>query len=72
MDSSRQALQTNGKLFSNFEVVLELLAENKIIFRRLVRHLLDQNLNFFLNNSGIGYLCTCGGEEFVLISTLSS
>ena len=26
MDSSRQALQTNGKLFSNFEIIVKLTA----------------------------------------------
>ena len=29
MDSSRRALQTNGKLFSNFEFIFELLAKNE-------------------------------------------
>ena len=29
MDSSQRALQTNGKLFSNFELVSKLLAENR-------------------------------------------
>ena len=29
MDSSQRAVQTNGKLFSNFELVPEILAENR-------------------------------------------
>ena len=29
MDSYQRALQTNGKLFSNFDLVFEFLAENK-------------------------------------------
>ena len=28
LDSSRRALQTNGKLFTNFEIVIEILTEN--------------------------------------------
>ena len=32
MDLSQQALQTNEKLFSNFKLVLEILAENQKIF----------------------------------------
>ena len=28
MDSSQQALQTNGNLFTNFELIFELLTEN--------------------------------------------
>ena len=36
MDLSRQALQTNGKFFSNFELVLEFLAENPKIFKRML------------------------------------
>ena len=32
MDSSQQVLQTNGKLFSNIELVLEFLSENIYIY----------------------------------------
>ena len=32
MDSSQRALQTNGKIFSNFEFVFEFLAENHFFF----------------------------------------
>ena len=35
MDSSGQALQTNKQLFSNFELVFEILAENRKILKRL-------------------------------------
>ena len=37
MYSSRQALQTNGKYFSNIKIIVELLTESKKIFMRLVR-----------------------------------
>ena len=37
MDLSRRALQTIGKLFSNFKFVFEFLAENRKIFKRIAR-----------------------------------
>ena len=38
MDSSRRVLQSNGKLFSNFELVFEFLGENRKFFKRIARH----------------------------------
>ena len=35
MDLSQQALQTNGKLFSNFKLVFKIFAENLEIFKRI-------------------------------------
>ena len=35
MDLFRQALQTGGKLFSNFDFAFELMAENQKIFKRI-------------------------------------
>ena len=35
MDSLQRALQTNGKLFSNFNFVFELMAENRKILKRI-------------------------------------
>ena len=35
MDLSQQALQTNGKLFSNFKLVFKFFAENLEIFKRI-------------------------------------
>ena len=35
MDSTQQALQTNGSFFSNFEFVFEIMAENRKIFKRI-------------------------------------
>ena len=37
MGSSRRALQTKGKLFTNFKFVFELLVENRKIFQRIAR-----------------------------------
>ena len=37
MDSSQRDLQAKGKLFSNFEFILEFLAENRKIFKRIER-----------------------------------
>ena len=37
MDSSQRALQTNGKLISNFEFIFELMSENQKILHRMVR-----------------------------------
>ena len=34
MDSFRQTLQSNGKLFSNFEFVFDLSTENRKIFNK--------------------------------------
>ena len=33
MNLSRRALQTNGKFFSNFEIIFESLVENENIFK---------------------------------------
>ena len=38
MDSFQRALWTNEKLFSNFKLVFEILAENRKIFKRIARH----------------------------------
>ena len=37
MDSSQRALQTNKKLISNFELVFEILSENRYFFKRIAR-----------------------------------
>ena len=37
MDSSQRALQTNGKIFSNFDLVFEFLAEKRKFSKRIVR-----------------------------------
>ena len=37
MDLSQRALQTNGNLFSSFELVFEILAENQKILKRTER-----------------------------------
>ena len=37
MDFFQRALQTDEKLFSNFEFVFELMAENRKIFKRIER-----------------------------------
>ena len=37
MDLSRRFLKTNEKLFSNLELVFELLAENRKIFKRIAK-----------------------------------
>ena len=37
MDLSQRALQTNEKLFSNFEFVFELIAEKRKIFKQIAR-----------------------------------
>ena len=37
MDSSQRFLQTNEKLFSNFEFVFELMAKTEKIFKRIAR-----------------------------------
>ena len=37
MDSSQRALQTNGKLFPNLEIVFELMAENRKIFKLIAK-----------------------------------
>ena len=37
MNSSRQALQTIGELFSNFELVFEFLVESRKFFKRIAR-----------------------------------
>ena len=37
MESSRQALQTNGNLFSNFKFVFELMVENQKLFKQIER-----------------------------------
>ena len=42
MDLSRRALQTNGMLFSNFNFIFELMAENQKILKRIVRVDIDQ------------------------------
>ena len=37
MDSSQRSRQTNGKLFPNFDIVFEFLAENGNFFKRIAR-----------------------------------
>ena len=37
MDSSRQALQTDGKLFSKIKFVFELMARNRKILKHVAR-----------------------------------
>ena len=37
MDFSQRALQTNGKFFSNFEFVFQLLAKTELFFKRIAR-----------------------------------
>ena len=37
MDSSLQVQQTNGKLFSNFELVFEFLTKNRKFLKRIAR-----------------------------------
>ena len=56
MDSIQRARQTNGKLFSNFKLVFELMAKNRKIFNR---------------EQGWVYASEVG-KAFVLISTRSS
>ena len=36
MDLSQRGLQTNEKLFSNFDLVFEFLDENRFFFKRIV------------------------------------
>ena len=50
MDLSQRALQTIGKLFSNFEFVFEFLAENQIKKKRIVRHKYLFNYNVLYIN----------------------
>ena len=38
MGLSQRALQTNGKLFSNFEWVFEFLVENHNFFKIIAKH----------------------------------
>ena len=47
MDSSRQALQTNGKLFLNLKLVFELLAENRKKFQ-LIERLNIGNISIYI------------------------
>ena len=50
MDSSQQALQTNGKLFSNFIFVFKFFAENPNFFKIIARHEYWSNYNVFYIN----------------------
>ena len=59
MDSSRHALQTNGKLLPNFNFVFKLLAENRKIFKP----------HEYWSKCNVLYIV---GEAFVLISARSS
>ena len=70
LDSSRQALQTNEKLFSNLVIIFEILAEKqKNIQKDSEVSILIKILQFFcLKNIGVGYLCMRGGKAYVLIS----
>ena len=55
MDLSQQALQTYGKLFSNFEIFFKLIAENqKKIFKLLDK--LYKLMKRFFSNFGILFL----------------
>ena len=49
MDSSQQALQTNEKLFSNFELVFKILTENQKIFKIIERSEYWSNCNVYVS-----------------------
>ena len=61
MDSSQQALQTNGKLFSNFEYFFEFLAENRNFSKRLARREYWSNWNV---SYIIGFVSTSSTNEW--------
>ena len=49
MDSSQQALQINGKLFSNFEFVFEFLAENNFFSKKERGMNIDQSAMCYIS-----------------------
>ena len=67
MDSSQRALQTNGKLFSNFELVSKLLAENrKKTFLNLWKKIELTSYNL-LKNSAVGFMHAWIGRHLCVI-----
>ena len=71
LDSSRQALQTNEKLFSNLSYHFRNIGRKtkKNIQKDSEVSILIKILPFFcLKNIGVGYLCMRGGKAYVLIS----
>ena len=68
MDLSRQALQTNEKVFSNFKFVFEILSENIKMFKRIARREYWSNCNVLNIN---GFVLTSSKNQLKVFFQIS-